>query len=68
MRLHTAESKYNDEEDLKDRMIDIKSKDEIIWSSLQHITLLKTQIKLNIETEQREKLSLFEELVKGLLC
>ncbi|MDE1488944.1 hypothetical protein KKI90_22225 [Xenorhabdus bovienii] len=66
LKLYTLESKYNDD-DLKDRMIELESRDETIWSSLHHIAILKTQIKIDVVSEQQIKLTFCEKSFR-LLC
>lgn len=44
-RLYTNESKYTDE-DLLFHMLEIESSDNSIWSSLEEIAAVKTEIKL----------------------
>ncbi|MFS1539528.1 MAG: hypothetical protein ACL7BU_13530 [Candidatus Phlomobacter fragariae] len=56
LKLYTNESKFDDGE-LRERLLELESTDEIIWSCLKPIALLKTQIRLNIEPQFQEKLS-----------
>ncbi|WP_446469233.1 hypothetical protein [Xenorhabdus stockiae] len=66
LNLFTLESKYSDEE-LLNRMLEMESRDEIIWSSLQHIAILKVQIKINLNPDDQTKLT-FPEKAFRLLC
>ncbi|WP_334470082.1 hypothetical protein [Arsenophonus sp. PmNCSU2021_1] len=62
LKLYTHESKFDDSE-LRKRLLELESTDEIIWPCLESIALLKTQIRLNIEPQFQEKLPWYQKLV-----
>ncbi|CDL80097.1 hypothetical protein [Xenorhabdus cabanillasii] len=63
LKLHTLESKYDDQA-LMDKLLELEGSDEILWSSLQNIAVLKTQIKLEVQPDLQEKLTLSGKLTK----
>lgn len=67
LKLYTNASKYTEEE-IRDRLLDLESTDEIIWSILQPIALLKTQIRLGVHQYYTEKLPFTAKLFKAFLC
>ncbi|WGL95984.1 hypothetical protein [Arsenophonus nasoniae] len=66
LKLYTNQSKYDDNE-LRERLLELESTDEIIWSCLEPIALLKTQIRLGIEPKNQEKLSYYHKFIR-LIC
>ncbi len=66
-RLYTTESKYNDD-DLLFQMLEIESSDEGIWTSLEEIAAVKTEIKLGAaDFSELKKLPLRLRLLR-LIC
>ncbi|WP_334473468.1 hypothetical protein [Arsenophonus sp. PmNCSU2021_1] len=66
LKLYTNESKFDDSE-LRERLLELESTDDIIWPCLEPIALLKTQIKLNVDLQFQEKLSYYQKFIR-LVC
>ncbi len=57
LQLFDDEEAYSDS-DLKWRLKTLEVTDGNIWSSIKHIAMLKTQIRMDVPAEQRERLPL----------